>query len=154
MLLAAKGRLLEGYVQSGLYILTLGGSVGIPSAAAGEEIAEAAKAAHTAEKISEDIAEIAVVVAGTAGLIEGGMTKLVILGSLLLIGKHSVSFRSLLELFLGFLVSGIHIRMIFLGQLTVSAFQFLIRSRLLNAKYFIIVSFFCHFLLLFCDIQI
>ena len=69
------------------------------------------------------------------------MTELVVFRALILIGKHLVCFIYLLELFLGFLIAGVEIRVVFFGKLSVSLLYFIVTRRLRYAEHVIIISF-------------
>ena len=74
------------------------------------------------------------------------MTKLIILSSLFGIAQDRICFGSLFKLFLSFLVTRVHVRMVFLCQLPVCFFYGSLICVLINAKDFIIIAFaLCHF---------
>ena len=76
------------------------------------------------------------------------MAVLVVLGPLVIVGQDLIGLVDLLEALLAALVSGVQVRMIFLGQLPVRLFYFFRLGAFLQAKHLIIVSFFCHITLL------
>ena len=134
-------------------VLTLAGGVGVRRAG------RAAKAAETAAKdVAEDVAQVHTVAAETAaeaaraaavlGRIVGidpGKAVLVVELALLLIGEHLVRLVDLLELFLGFLVAGVIVRVVLHGQLAVSLFDLRVGSRLGYTQHFVVITFLlCH----------
>lgn len=143
LLLAAESRLLKFDPHTGPDILSLHRPIVGSSATAAKEISE---------NISENIREIhpgEIKSAGSTGSVEGGMTKLIILPPLLRIAQNRIGLRCLLEFLLGILVAGIHIRMIFFCQLSVSFLDLLLAGISVHAKDLIIISFLlCHSILL------
>ena len=134
-------------------VLTLAGGVGVRRAG------RAAKAAETAAKdVAEDVAQVHTVAAETAaeaaraaavlGRIVGvdpGKAVLVVELALLLIGEHLVRLVDLLELFLGFLVAGVVVRVVLHGQLAVSLLDLRIGGRLGYTQHFVVIAFLlCH----------
>ena len=121
LLLAAKGGLLKGDGQVGPQALPPLGGAG-PLLAA-----EAAPAKATAEEGPEQVAQVdvshieptAAIAAGTKVGVHSRMAELVILGPLVLVGQDLIGLVHLFELGLGLLVPGVHVRVIFLGQLAV-----------------------------------
>ena len=76
-------------------------------------------------------------------LIEGGMTKLVICRALLRILERLIGLVEVLETLLSLLVTGIAIRMTFLGELAESGFEILLGRGARHIEDFIVVAF-CH----------
>ena len=73
------------------------------------------------------------------------MAELVILLALLRIAEHAVSLRCLFKFGLCLLVSGIGIRMIFFGELSVCLFQGIVIRVFGNAQNLIVISLtLCH----------
>ena len=73
------------------------------------------------------------------------MAVLVILCLLIGVGKNVIGFVYLFEILFRLCITGIHIGMIFLCQLAVCFFYFIVPRALLEAEDFIIVTFICHF---------
>ena len=65
--------------------------------------------------------------------VDTGMTKLVVAGTLLLVGKDFVGLGDFFKLFLGLFVARIFIRMVFNRKLAVSLFDFVVRGVFTNA---------------------
>ena len=121
LLLAAKGSLFKGDGQVGPQALPPLGGVG-PLLAA-----EAAPAKAAAEEGPEQIAQVdvphvepaAAKATGAEVGVHPRVTELVILGPLVLVRQDLIGLVHLFELGLGLFVSGVHVRVIFLGQLAV-----------------------------------
>ena len=74
-----------------------------------------------------------------------GKAVLVVELALLLIGEHLVRLVDLLELFLGFLVAGVVVRVVLHGQLAVSLLDLRIGGRLGYTQHFVVIAFLlCH----------
>ncbi len=73
--------------------------------------------------------------------LKGGMAEPVIGRALLLIGEHGIGLVNFLELFLGFRVSCILVRMVLHRQFAIGRFQRLAVDAALNAQYFVVVAF-------------
>ena len=124
----------------------------VPSAAAaGEHVEnvthiEAAEVeALTVESALAESAEAPGAGAAAGGLLEGIMAELVILGSLVGIGKYMVGFIDLLEFFLcRFGIVLVQIRMVFAGKSSVCFFDFIIGGVFTYAKDVIIILAVCH----------
>ncbi len=111
-----------------------------------------AACSSSAEKALENIADIE----SLAGKAETAEAVSIACAALRRLGPESIIFRffvgirqygvrliDLLESLLGFLVAGIHIRMIFFRKRPICFFYFIVRSVFGNAKDFIIVSHSC-----------
>jgi len=72
------------------------------------------------------------------------MTVLVITSFFLLITEYLISFVSLLELRLGFLIAGVQVGMVLLGFFTVSLFYIIGTCVFVNAQHLIVISFISH----------
>ena len=72
-------------------------------------------------------------------------SKLVILLTFLWVMQHVVGFCSLFEFFLCLLIARVTVRVIFDGNLSVCLLYLVFRGCLLQAKYFVVVSFLCHY---------
>ncbi|CDE02901.1 unknown [Anaerotruncus sp. CAG:390] len=73
------------------------------------------------------------------------MTVAVVSRALVGVGKHRVCLVHLLELSLGFLVTGVQIGVVLLSHLAVRFFYCIFIGAALNAQHLIIISFsFCH----------
>ena len=147
LLLAAEGRLGKGDGDGGADALAPLGCVGVAPLRSAEAAAE--EAAENVAQIAEVEARRAVAPSGAAGTcaiagIHARKAELVIPGLLIGIGQHLVGLVDLLELLLGLLVAGVHIRMVFPGQLFICFFDFVLRGTLLDAEHLVIVSFFSH----------
>ena len=145
LLLAAESRLGEADGHAGADALAPLGTIA-PLLTAAEAAAE--KAAEDIAQIAEVEARRAVAPSGAACAIAGvdaGKTKLVVPRLFLRIGQHLVGLVDLLELLLGLLVAGVHIRVVFAGQLFICFFDLVLRCALTDAKDFVIIAFFlCH----------
>ena len=136
-------------------VLALAGGVGIRRTARAAKTAEAA-----AKDVAENIAEVNTVAAKAAetakaagaaavlGSVVGvntGKAVLVVELALLRVRKHLVRLVDLLELFLGFLVAGVIVRVVLHGQLAVSLFDLRVGSRLGYTQHFVVITFLlCH----------
>ena len=146
-LFAAEGRLREADGDTGPDALTPLGGIGVAALAA-----EAA-----AEKAAEYIAQVAEVKAAAIGAAPGsravvgvypGKTELIVAGLFLRVGQDLVGLIDILELLLGLLIAGVHVRVVLPGQLLICFFNFVFRSAFLNAQHLVIISFFSHTILL------
>ena len=121
-----------------------------PLRAIAPALTAAAKAA--AEKAAENIAQIAEIKAACAISaacpvigIHAGKAELVIARLLVGIGEHLVGLVDLLELLLGLLIAGVHVRMVLAGQLFIGSFDLVLGCAFGYAENLIIISFFlCH----------
>ena len=133
-------------------VLTLAGGVGIRRTTRAAKTAEAA-----AKDVAENIAKVNAVAAKAAkaagaaavlGSVVGvntGKAVLVVELALLRVRKHLVRLVDLLELFLGFLVAGVIVRVVLHGQLAVSLFDLRVGSRLGYTQHFVVITFLlCH----------
>ena len=103
-----------------------------------------------AEEAAEDVPQITEVEAAEAAALTGaivgigaGKAKLVIAGLLLRVGQDLVGLVDLLEFLLGLLVAGVHVRVIFAGQLFIGPFDLVLAGVFVYAQDLVIVSFFC-----------
>ena len=109
-----------------------------------------AAAEQIAKNVAEYIAHIctaeikAAKTSGSAAALKSRMAKLIILPSLVRITQHRIGFRRLFKFCLCFLVPGIHIRMIFFGQLTVRFLQRILIRPSVHPEDFIIITLFSH----------
>ena len=139
-------------------VLALAGGVGVRRTARAAKTAEAA-----AKDVAENIAKVNPVAAkaaetakaaGAAGAaavlgsvvgVNTGKAVLVVELALLRVRKHLVCLVDLLELFLGFLVAGVIVRVVLHGQLAVSLFDIRIAGRLGYTQHFVVITFLlCH----------
>ena len=106
--------------------------------------------ATASENIAEHREDVVDIHAGCAKVAEASEAsgcieaELVVLLPLLWVVQHIVSLCGLLELFLGFLVAGVAVRMILDGYLSVSLLYLIGIGRLADAQHFVVVSFLCH----------
>ena len=123
-----------------------------PALAAATEAtsAKAAEASTSAEHVAKHGEYI--VHGETAGTAESSESafaartveaELIVLLSLLRVMQHVVSLGRFLELFLGFLVARISVRVILYGDFPICFLYFVLRGILAHSKNFIIISF-CH----------
>ena len=141
--LAAEGGLREVHGHAGPDALAPAGSAA-PLLAAAEAAAE--EAAENVAQVAE-IEAACPVSAALARAIVGvhpGEAELVIFLALIGIGQHLVGLVDLLELLLGLLVAGVHVRVILPGQLFVCFFDLVLAGALFNAQDLVIISFVCH----------
>ena len=139
----AESRLLEGQQQVVPQVVPRHGRV-----PAGGSAAEAATETAAKEAV-EDIVEPAEAgaregVGAAHGGVEGRMAELIVLRSLIRIGKDAVGLVQLLELGLCRLIVGMQIRMAGLGRLPKSAFDLAVGSRFADAQNLVIIPFVCH----------
>ena len=148
LLLAAEGRLGKGDGDGGADALAPLGRVGVAPLLTAEAAAE--KAAENVAQIAEVEACRAVAPSGTAGTcaiagIHAREAELVVPGLLIGIGQHLVGLVDLLELLLGLLVAGVHVRVVLPRQLFICLFDLVLRRALADAENLIIITFvFCH----------
>ena len=142
LLLTTKGGLLKGNGHVGPQALPPLGGIG-PLLAAAAEPAEPA-----AEEGAENIAQVDVSHVEPAEAAPGAevgihprMAELVIFGPLLFVGEHLIGLVDLLELGLGGLVVGVHVRVVLFGQLPVGLFNFIIRGAFADTQDFIVITF-------------
>ena len=145
LLFAAKGGLFKGQRDAGADIFALPGTVS-PSGTAGgtaaKEIVENAAQIHieAAEPAAKSAAEATA--CGIVG-VNSGKAVLVIPGAFVGIGQNLIGLAHFLELLLGFLIAGVQVGMIFLGQLSVGLLYFIVAGGFVNPQDFIIISFLC-----------
>ena len=143
-LLAAEGRLrkLDGKARADALAALRG--VGIAPSAAAEAAAE--EAAENVAEVAEVEAALAAVAALTRAVVrvDAREAELVILGLLLGVRENLVGLVDLLELLLGLLVTGVHVRVVFAGQLFICSFNLVLGRVLAHAENLIIISFLCH----------
>ena len=131
-------------------VLALAGGVGVGACAAPKP-AEAA-----AEDVPEDVPQVhpakAAEAAGPAALagrvvgVHSRKAELVVALALFRVGQDLVGLVDLLEFFLGGLVAGVVVRVVFQRQLTVGLLDLLVRGCLGYPQDLVIVTFFlCHF---------
>jgi len=146
VLFAAEGRLLERDGHAGADALAPLGRVGVPPLLAAESAAE--EAAEDVAQIAEVEAARAAVCAACARPVAGVNAReaeLVVPRLLLRIAEHLVGLVDLLELLLGLLVAGVHVRVVLPRQLFVCFFDLVLRCALADAENLIIISLFlCH----------
>ena len=88
---------------------------------------------------------LAAAVLGSVVGVNTGKAVLVVELALLRVRKHLVCLVDLLELFLGFLVAGVIVRVVLHGQLAVSLFDLRVGSRLGYTQHFVVITFLlCH----------
>ena len=140
---AAEGRLLEVYVYGRADALSPGRSVGVARGIAAEA-AETAEAAS--EQIVENVREASEALG--AGLeaagIESGKAELIVLGALVLVGEHLIGLIDFFEFRFAVLVSGMEVRMVFLGFFSVSLFDVVGTRVFVDAQHLVIVAFIRH----------
>ena len=115
--------------------------VGMPQAvccasgSAALHLAALTAAESTAEKAAEDVAQVAKVEAAAVSAAPGsravvrihpGEAELVVPGFFLGIGQDLIGLVDLLELLLGFFITGVHVRVVFPGQLFICFFDFIL----------------------------
>ena len=113
------------------------------------ESAETESAENVAE-LRENVVHRHASTTAAESALRSSETELVVTSTLVFVRQHVVGLSRFLELLLGgflFLVALalLTVGVIFDSQLAVGFLQFIICGILLNAKHFIIVSFFCHF---------
>mgnify|MGYP000831510127 CR=1 FL=1 len=87
----------------------------------------------------------AAAILGSVVGVNTGKAVLVVELALLRVRKHLVCLVDLLELFLGFLVAGVIVRVVLHGQLAVSLFDLRVGSRLGYTQHFVVITFLlCH----------
>ena len=111
--------------------------------------AEAAKSA-TSEDVAEHREDVIHVHRTTetaeveATRTRSGKAELVVLLTGLRVVKNIIGFCSLLELLLGFLVTGVSVRVVFNGYLAIRFLNLVFRGGLCDPKHLVVVSFLCH----------
>ena len=139
-LFAAEGGLLETEDQPGAQVFSGNGGVGVALTAG-------AAAETTAEEGGEDVAQVEVLkpaaaeAAGPEVGVYAGVAVLVVPGALIRVGEHLVGLVDLLKLGLRLGVTGVEVRVIFLGQLTVGLFDLFVRGRAVHAQYLVVIAF-------------
>ena len=148
---AAEGRFLEGQLQPRHDVFAPAGRIllGATAAAAAEELAEnvsqVAEAVKPAESGTAKAGAAVARAACTEVGVNPGKTVLVIPRPLVGIGQHLVGFSGLLELFLGGLVAGVAVGVVFHGGLAVGLLYVVGAGVLINAQHLIVISFgICH----------
>ena len=154
VLLAAMHRLVKRQGDAHPDVLALRGALGFGRTARAAKTAEAA-----AKDVAENIAKVNTVAAkaaetakaaGAAGAaavlgsvvgVNTGKAVLVVELALLRVRKHLVCLVDLLELFLGFLVAGVIVRVVLHGQLAVSLFDIRVGGRLGYTQHFVVITF-------------
>ena len=146
--LLAEGRFLEGQLQIVTKVAApfRPGTPRTASAAAEECVENIVETAASAAESSEAAKSAeATRSAASAAVLEGRVTELVVLGLLLRIGKHAVSFVDFLELFLRrFRVVAVQVRVIFARQLLEGFLDLVLGRTLFNADNFILIAFIAH----------
>ena len=150
-LLAALCSLHKGKCNIDIDIVSSNWCIGVSGSAG---TAEASKAAATAAKEAvENISDISKVESActeaTAACaivrVNTGMAKLVVARTLFRVGQDRIRFIDLFEFCLCLFISWIQVRVILLCQLSVSLFQLIVGTTLLDTQHLIIISFFlCH----------
>ena len=79
-----------------------------------------------------------------------GKAELIIALAFLRVGKHIVGFVDLFELFLGFFIAGVQVRVVLFGKFAVGALDLGIRGVFADAQHLVIISFFCHMITPLC----
>ena len=140
-LAAAKSRFFKRQRQVILQIAAALRRVLAPAAAAsaaetaaGEHIEDIFKPAETAKAASAGAA-------AHGGVVEA---ELIVARALLRVAEHFVGFVDLLKARLGLLVVRMEIRMAGLRRLSVSLFDFVVRSAFGYAEHLVVISFVCH----------
>ena len=142
--LAAEGRLRKADGDAGPDAFPPLGGVGVAALTAAES---------TAEKAAEDVAQVTKVEAAAISAAPGsravvrihpGEAELVVPGFFLGIGQDLIGLVDLLELLLGLFIAGVHVRVVFPGQLFICFFDFILRGALLDAQHLVIIYFFSH----------
>ncbi len=141
LLLAPESRLLKGDGQSHAQAVPPLGAGPGPGPAAEASPEEAAEDVPQVPEVKAPVkpAAVAAVLSGVAG-VHSGETELVVPGALAGVAEDLVGLVDLLEAPLGALVAGVHVRVVLLGQLPVSLFDFRVRGGLLNAQDLVVVS--------------
>ena len=145
LLLAAEGRFGKGDGHAGADALAPLGCVGVAPLGAAKAAAE--EAAEKVAQIAEVEARRAVAPTGaacacTVAGVNAREAKLVVPGLLVGVGQHLVGLVDLLELLLGLLVAGVHVRVVLAGQLFICFFDLVLRRALADAENLVIISFF------------
>ena len=137
---AAEGRFLKADGNARAQALAALRRIGVCPRAAE---APAEKAAEDVTKVAEVEPARAVSAAGACAVIRVDARKAELVIARLLVGvaQNLVRLVDLLELLLGFLVAGIHVRVILARELFVCFFDLFFRSALGNAEHLVIVSF-------------
>ena len=135
LLVAAESRFLKGQIQPSHHIFTPTGAAGTAAAgrtaAAAEQVTEnVTEVTETAKACPVKSAEPGTAESSTAGTgrvvgVNTGKAILVIAGALVVVTQHLVGFAHLFELLLGFLVTGVAVRVVFHGQLAVGLLYFI-----------------------------
>ena len=141
LLLTAEGGLLEGQLQLGQHIFAPAGGVlpGALTAAAAEELSEDVPQVPEIPKAAEAPA-VTAAAGGEVG-VYSGKAELVVLGLLVRVGEDLVGLADLLELFLGFLIAGVAVRMVLHRTLAVGLFDILGAGVLADAQHLIVIAF-------------
>ena len=154
------GGFLKSQDHAGLNIMALAGCIG---GAGGRTAAKAAEstAKSAAKDIAKDVAQVHAAkttaepacTAAVGSRIVGvyaGKAELIIALAFLRVGKHIVGFVDLFELFLGFFIAGVQVRVVLFGKFAVGALDLGIRGVFADAQHLVIISFFCHMITPLC----
>ena len=157
---AAVGGFLKGQDHAGLNIMALAGCIG---GAGGRTAAKSAEstAKSAAKDIAKDVAQVHAAkttaepacTAAVGSRIVGvyaGKAELIIALAFLRVGKHIVGFVDLFELFLGFFIAGVQVRVVLFGKFAVGTLDLGIRGVFADAQHLVIISFFCHMITPLC----
>ena len=107
------------------------------------ELLRASEAERAAEAAAKAAGAAAVL--GSVVGVNTGKAVLVVELALFRVRKHLVCLVDLLELFLGFLVAGVIVRVVLHGQLAVSLFDLRVGGRLGYTQHFVVITFLlCH----------
>ena len=157
---AAVGGFLKGQDHAGLNIMALAGCIGGAGRRTAAKAAEST-AKSAAKDIAKDVAQVHAAkttaepacTAAVGSRIVGvyaGKAELIIALAFLRVGKHIVGFVDLFELFLGFFIAGVQVRVVLFGKFAVGALDLGIRSVFADAQHLVIISFFCHMITPLC----
>ena len=151
------GGFLKGQDHAGLNIMALAGCIGGAGRRTAAKAAEST-AKSAAKDIAKDVAQVHAAkttaepacTAAVGSRIVGvyaGKAELIIA---LRVGKHIVGFVDLFELFLGFFIAGVQVRVVLFGKFAVGTLDLGIRSVFADAQHLVIISFFCHMITPLC----
>ena len=143
LLLTTEGGLLKGQLQPGHHILAPAGGIlaGAPAGPAAEEVPEYVREAAEISEAAEARAARARAEVG----VNPREAVLVVAGLLIGIGQHLVGLAHLLKPFLGFLVPGVPVGVVFHGHLSIGPFDLIGAGALVNPQHLVIVTFVvCH----------
>ena len=145
LLLAAQRRLLKGHGDVHAQIVAGDGAVLARAAAEAAAEHRGKDVLEAAEATAAEAAEIAKPAAAEAARLGAVVAELVVLRPLLGVGQHLVGLVDLLELLLGGLVAGVHVRVVLLRQLAIGLLDGRLVRALLEAKDLVVVSFVSHY---------